>query len=327
MPPLPSQNPLPAPSPRRPLGNSGLLVGPLGFGAASLGEEYGEIDPLEALPVVPAAIDAGIDLLDTSPYYGRGRSEVLLGYALRGIPRERYRLCTKLGRYGPKHFNFSPRRIRESVDTSLHRLNTDHLDIVLCHDIEFVDIARIVESALPTLRALQREGKIRAVGASAYPVAALRRVVEEGELDVILSYANWTLHNRRLGDILPLCAERDVGVINAAPFDMRLLTHDEPPAWHPAPPDLRRAVAAARDACERRGQSLARLAFQFALQSKGPNDLAPATTVVGTAYPEQLHEWLHWTHEPLDADLLAEVESLLAPVRDRARIVGRPENN
>jgi aryl-alcohol dehydrogenase-like predicted oxidoreductase len=307
---------------RRPLGNTGLTVSRLGFGAASLGEEYGTIDPAAALRVVPHALDAGIDLLDTSPYYGRGRSEVMLGFALRGIARDRFRICTKLGRYDDRVFDFSPARVRESVDVSLKRLGVEHLDIVLCHDVEFVDPEVVVEDAIPTLRALQRSGKVGAVGISGYPMKVFREVLARTDLDLILSYGNLTLHNRALEALLPLCADRGVGVIDAAPFDMRLLTEAEPPDWHPAPPDLRRAVAAARDLCRARGQSLARLAFQFALQHEGP-----ATTIVGTAYPTEVDQWLRWLDEPLDRDLLREVETLLAPVRDRPRRVGLPANN
>ena len=307
---------------RRPLGQTGIEVSRLGFGAASLGEEYGPIDLSTALDAVPAALDAGITFLDTSPYYGRGRSEVLLGFALRGIPRDRYTLCTKLGRYGAERFDFSPGRIRESVETSLDRLGTDHLDVVLCHDVEFVDRAAIVDTAMPTLHQLKAEGLVRAVGCSAYPPAALRFVVEQGAVDVILSYANLTLHNQRLRPLLDDCVARGVGVIDAAPFDMRLLTDTEPPPWHPAPAELRDAVAKARVRCAEHGTTLARLAFQAALAEPDV-----ATTVVGTAHVAEIREWIDWLDAPFDDRLAAELRRMLAATAGPARIVGRPENN
>ena len=119
----------------RTLGRTGLPVPILSFGASSLGAEFRSVTLDEVLGSVRVALDEGLTLIDTSPFYGRGMSEVLLGIALKGVPRDRYQLCTKLGRYDLTHFDFSARRVAESVDVSLHRLGTDHLDIVLCHDI------------------------------------------------------------------------------------------------------------------------------------------------------------------------------------------------
>ena len=116
----------------RMLGNTGLEIPILAFGASSLGQEFRSITFEEAVGSVQAALDCGMNLIDTSPFYGRGMSEVLLGIVLKNIPRERYLLCSKLGRYTLEHFDFSAKRVAESVDVSLHRLGTDHLDIILC---------------------------------------------------------------------------------------------------------------------------------------------------------------------------------------------------
>src|SRR5882672_2380894 len=129
----------------RPLGNTGLKLSALSFGASSLGQEFRNVDLNEALRSVHTALDLGMNFIDTSPYYGRGMSEVLLGIALRGVPRDKYLLGTKLGRYDAAHFDFSTRRVVESVDISLHRMGVGHLDIILCHDIEFVEMSQIVE--------------------------------------------------------------------------------------------------------------------------------------------------------------------------------------
>src|SRR5437764_15131490 len=150
----------------RPLGHTGLQLSWLSFGASSLGQEFRPVDLNEALRSVHVALDLGMNFIDTSPYYGRGMSECLLGVALRGVPRDRYYLGTKLGRYAPKHFDFSARRVVESIDVSLERMGVDYLDIALCHDIEFVDMAQIIEETLPALRQLQRAGKVRFVGIS-----------------------------------------------------------------------------------------------------------------------------------------------------------------
>src|SRR3954469_15230838 len=162
----------------RPLGRTGLRLPWISFGASSLGQEFRPVDLNEALRSVRVALDLGLNFIDTSPFYGRGLSESLLGVALRGVPRDHYLLGTKLGRYDRDHFDFSPRRVAESVDVSLHRLGVDHLDVLLCHDIEFVDLAPVVEETLPALRRLQQQGKVRFVGVSGYPMKMFRYVLE-----------------------------------------------------------------------------------------------------------------------------------------------------
>src|SRR5204862_4864246 len=153
----------------RRLGKTDLQLPILSFGASSLGAEFRNVTLDEVLGSVRVALECGLNLIDTSPFYGRGMSEVLLGIALKGVPRSTYLLCTKLGRYDLSHFDFSARRVAESVDVSLHRLKTDHLDIVLCHDIEFVPMQQIVDETIPALRKQQAAGKVRFIGFSGYP--------------------------------------------------------------------------------------------------------------------------------------------------------------
>ena len=105
----------------RPLGQTGLQLPILSFGASSLGQEFRRVALDEAIKSVRVALDGGLNFIDTSPFYGRGMSEVLLGLALRDVPRASYTLCTKLGRYDLSHFDFSAKRVAESIDVSLHR--------------------------------------------------------------------------------------------------------------------------------------------------------------------------------------------------------------
>src|SRR3989442_15693129 len=146
------------------LGKTGLQLPILSFGASSLGQEFRPVTLEEAIRSVRVALDCGLNFIDTSPFYGRGMSEVLLGVALRGIPRDRYLLGTKLGRYDLHHFDFSAKRVTESVDVSLHRMGVEYLDICLCHDIEFVEMQQIVDETLPALRKFQQQGKVRFIG-------------------------------------------------------------------------------------------------------------------------------------------------------------------
>ncbi len=306
----------------RPLGNTGLSLPALSFGASSLGAEFRQVDLNEALKSVHTALDLGMNFIDTSPYYGRGMSEVLLGIALRGIPREQYLLGTKLGRYDAAHFDFSARRVVESVDISLHRMGVSHLDIILCHDIEFVEMSQIVEETLPALRRLQKQGKVRFVGISGYPMNIFRYVLERTELDVVLSYNHYTLQNTMLADLVPYLRSKDVGIMNAAPFSARLLTNLPLPPWHKATPQVREICKAAADHCQKRGVDIAQLALQFSVANQ---DLA--TCIVGSANPANVRKWAEWTEQPIDQTLLAEVQAILRPIHNWFYIEGRPENN
>jgi len=306
----------------RPLGNTGLSLPALSFGASSLGAEFRQVDLQEALKSVHTALDLGMNFIDTSPYYGRGMSEVLLGVALRGVPRDKYLLGTKLGRYDAAHFDFSARRVVESVDISLHRMGVSHLDIILCHDIEFVEMSQIVEETLPALRRLQKQGKVRSVGISGYPMNIFRYVLERAELDVVLSYNHYTLQNTMLADLVPYLRSKDVGIMNAAPFSARLLTNLPLPPWHKATPQVREICRAAAEHCQKRGVEIAQLALQFSVANQ---DLA--TCIVGSANPVNVRKWAEWTQQPIDQTLLAEVQTILRPIHNWFYIEGRPENN
>jgi L-galactose dehydrogenase len=306
----------------RPLGRTGLQLPVLSFGASSLGQEFRPVDINEALRAVRVALDLGMNFIDTSPYYGRGMSEVLLGVALRGVPRDRYILGTKLGRYDVRHFDFSARRVVESVDVSLHRLGVEHLDIILCHDIEFVDMAHIIEETLPALRKIQEQGKVRWIGVSGYPMKMFRYVLDRAPLDVILSYNHYTLQNTMLADLVPYLKSKGAGIMNAAPFSARLLTNAPLPSWHKATPEVRAICRQAAEHCHQKGVDIAQLALQFSLQHP---DLA--TCVTGSANPDRVAQWVEWANKPLDQQLLHEVQAILEPIHNWFYVEGRPENN
>src|SRR3981081_4550611 len=177
----------------RPLGRPGLQLSQLSFGASSLGQEFRQVDLTEALRSVHVALNLGMNFIDTSPFYGRGMSEVLLGVALRGVPRDSYILGSKLGRYAGAHFDFSAKRVVESVDISLERMKVDHLDIMLCHDIEFVDMRQIVDETLPALRKIRQQGKVRFIGISGYPMKIFKFVLDRTGLDGVRADNHFTV--------------------------------------------------------------------------------------------------------------------------------------
>jgi aryl-alcohol dehydrogenase-like predicted oxidoreductase len=307
----------------RPLGRTGLQLPILGFGASSLGQEFRRVTLDEALASVRTALDCGLNLIDTSPFYGRGMSEVLLGLALRDVPRDSYVLCTKLGRYDLEHFDFSAKRVAESVDVSLHRLGTDHLDIVLCHDIEFVPMQQIVDETLPALRRARDAGKVRFIGFSGYPMKIFKFILAQTDVDCVLSYNQYTLQNTRYADeLVPYLKARGVGAMNAGPFSARLLTSAPLPAWLKEPENVKAAARRAVALCAARGTDLAKLALQF---SCAHPDIA--TTIAGSANPANIRRWVQWLAEPIDQELLREVQAVFAPVKNIGHVEGLPENN
>ena len=307
---------------RRTLGKTGLSLPILSFGASSLGAEFRSIDIQEAMRAVRVALDVGMNFIDTSPFYGRGMSEVLLGVVLQEIPREKYLLCSKLGRYDVGHFDFSARRVVESVDVSLKRMRVDHLDLCLCHDIEFVDMNQIVEETLPALRKVQQQGKVRFAGVSGYPMKMFRYVLDHAPIDVLLSYNHYTLQNTMLESLLPKAKAKGVGVMNAAPFSARLLSNAPLPPWHKATPLVRETAKKAAEHAAKKGSDIAKLAVQFS--ARNPEI---TTCIAGSASPERVAQWAKWVDEPVDETLMREVQEILAPIKDWFYIEGRPENN
>ena len=307
----------------RPLGNTGLQLPILSFGASSLGAEFRNVTLDEVLSSVRVALDCGMNFIDTSPFYGRGMSEVLLGVALKGVPRDSYKLCTKIGRYDLTHFDFSAKRVAESVDVSLHRLGTDHLDIVLCHDIEFVPMQQIVDETIPALRKAQQAGKVGFIGFSGYPMKIFKFILDQTGVDCVLSYNQYTLQNTRFADeMVPYLKRKGVGAMNAGPFSARLLTNAPLPAWLKEPENVKAAARKAADLCAKRGNDIAKLALQFSIANPDVT-----TTVAGSANPDNIRNWAKWAAEPIDEELLRDVQEIFAPVKNLGHTEGLPENN
>ncbi len=307
----------------RKLGNTDLQLPVVGFGASSLGQEFRPIQLDEAMKSVHVSLECGMNLIDTSPFYGRGMSEVLLGMALRDVRREDYILCTKLGRYHLQHFDFSAKRVAESVDVSLHRLGIDHLDIALCHDIEFVPMQQIVDETIPALKKAQEEGKVRYIGFSGYPQKIFKFIIDQIDVDCVLSYNQYTLQNTRFADeTVPYLKEKGVGVMNAGPFSARLLTNAPLPDWLKEPESVKQAARKAAAVCEAKGVDIAKLALQFSIENP---DMT--TTIAGSANPNNIRKWAEWAAEPIDRELLNEVQAIFEPVKNIGHAEGLPENN
>lgn len=306
----------------RPLGKTGLNLSSLGFGASSIGQEFRNVDLNEALQCVRTALDGGINYIDTAAYYGRGMSEIMLGRILPELPRDSYILSTKLGRYAPAHFDFSAKRVVESIDISLERMGIDTIDMIFCHDIEFVDLNIVLNETLPALLKEKEKGKVRFIGVSGYPMQIFKHMLTHISLDVILTYNHYTLQNDMALELIPLCQVKGAGLINAAPFSARLLSSAPLPKWHKAPAHVRQVAAEAAKFCDSQGSDIAKLALQYSIANK-----EFSSCVTGSANPERIKQWLQWIEEPLDHELVKQVKEILAPIHNWVYVEGRPENN
>jgi L-galactose dehydrogenase len=311
--------------PTRKLGKTDIHLPVLAFGASSIGAEFRAVSLDEAILSVRTALDHGMSFIDTSPFYGRGMSEVLLGFALNGVPRDSYLLGTKLGRYSDIHFDFSARRVEESCHVSLQRLRTDHLDIMLLHDVEFVPLEQIWTETMPALLKLKQQGKVRAVGFSCYPLKTFDIMLDhvEDQIDCVLSYNRYTLQNTTFAThVLPRLEAKGIGAMNAGPFSARLLTNAELPAWLKEPESVKQAARDAAKLCAEHGVDIAQLALQFSCQHSGI-----ATTIAGSANPANIAKWARWIAQPTYHALLEKVLALFDPVKDIGHTEGLPENN
>jgi aryl-alcohol dehydrogenase-like predicted oxidoreductase len=306
----------------RKLGNTGLDVSILSFGASSLGSVFRETDERESIRAVHAALDAGINYIDVSPYYGLTKAETVLGKAIREIPRDRFLLSTKAGRYGADEFDFSYNRILTSIDESLARLHTDYVDLFFLHDIEFVPADIILEEAVPAALRLKEQGKIRFWGFSGLPLQMFEKMLQKTEPDVVLSYCHYSLNDTSLLGLLPELEARGIGLVNASPLSMGLLSLRGAPDWHPASPELKAVCRKAAEFCAARGTDIAKLAVQFSTA----NERIP-TTLVSTANPDNIAKNARWVEEPIDEELLRDVLKLLEPVHNVTWVSGRPEYN
>jgi L-galactose dehydrogenase len=185
----------------RRLGRTGMQVSVVGYGASPLGGVFGETDEAEGTRAVHYAIDHGINYFDVAPMYGVTLAETRLGKALKG-KRHKIYLTTKCCRYDMDDFDFSAKRVKRSIDESLARLQTDHVDLYQVHDVEFGDRKQVLEEAIPAAHEVKKSGKARFVGITGLPVRYLRFIAERAEVDTILSWAHYDLEEDEMDTVL-----------------------------------------------------------------------------------------------------------------------------
>ena len=296
----------------REIGHTGMVVSQLGFGASSLGGVFRNIDEGQAIESVNVAIDGGINFIDVSPYYGHYKAETVLGKALRNIPREKYYLSTKVGRYGKDGVNtwdYSGKRAIESVAESMERLGIDFIDLINVHDIEFADLNQVVNETLPALVELREKGVVGHVGITDLQLENLKWVIDHsqsGTVESVLNFCHFSLNDDKLLDFLDYFEERGIGVINASPLSMGLLSNRGVPAWHPAPAELVEACKKAVEYCNEQGYPIEKLAVQYSVSNP-----RIASTLFSSANPENVKRNIAYVDEPAPAELIAEVKRII----------------
>lgn len=300
------------------IGKTGMRVSQLSFGASSLGGVFHDIDRGKAVEAVHVAVDGGMNFIDVSPYYGHCKAEEVLGEALRQIPRDKYYLSTKVGRYGKDGVNlwdYSAKRAVESVYESMERLGIDHIDLINVHDIEFQaslpgGLQKVVDETLPALCELRSKGVVGHVGITDLQPENLRWVVEHaGDMvESVLCFCHYSLNDELLTEYFDFFEQRGIGIINASPLSMGLLGSRGVPAWHPAPKALVEACGRAVEYCNAQGYPAEKLAIQYAISSP-----RIATTLFSSANPDNVRKNLAYAEEPIDWQLVEKVQQIIGP--------------
>lgn len=299
------------------IGKTGMRVNPLSFGASSLGGVFRNISEKDAIKAVHTAIDGGMNFIDVSPYYGHYKAETVLGKALREIPRDKYYLSTKVGRYGKDGVNtwdYSAQRATDSVYESMERLGIDYIDLINVHDIEFQaalpgGLQKVCDETLPALTALKAKGVVGHVGITDLQLENLKWVIDHvpaGTVESVLNFCHYCLNDDKLEDYLDYFEERGIGVINASPLSMGLLSQRGVPDWHPAPKPLVEACQRAVEHCRAKGTPIEKLAIQYSVSNP-----RIATTLFSSANPENVQRNLDWSREPIDWQLVSEVKEII----------------
>lgn len=301
----------------REIGKTGMKVSALSFGASSLGGVFHNIDEGRAIDAVYTAIDCGMNFIDVSPYYGHYKAETVLGKALKNIDRSKYYLSTKVGRYGKDGKNtwdYSAKRVTDSVYESMERLNIDHIDLINVHDIEFADrfysLDMIVEETLPALVELKQKGVVSHVGITDLQLPNIKYVIDHvapGTVESVLCFCHYCLNDDAIADYLDYFEERGIGVINASPLSMGLLSQRGVPDWHPAPKPLVEVCKRAAEYCNEVGYPIEKLAMQYSVGNP-----RVTTTLFSSANPDNVRKNVQWVEEcEAPAEIVSKVREII----------------
>lgn len=258
------------------LGQTEMMVSRICFGSAPIGGMFGNVED-SITQVVETALRNGINFVDTAYWYGQTRSESILGKILAKVPRKAYYISTKVGRFEldyARTFDFRADKVLESLTNSLKRLKLTYIDVcfVQVHDADFTPRENIIlYETLQALEMARQSGKIHYIGLTGYELRKLASIIECStvRIDVVMTYCHGSLNDNSLGKFALLFQSRGIGVLNAAPFSMGLLTERGPPPWHPAADFIKEASLAATHYCMSKNISISKLALAYSLEVPG----------------------------------------------------------
>jgi len=319
---------------------AGLVPSLIGFGGAPLGDLYGHLDEVTAQDTVRAALAAGINLVDTSPLYGHGLSEHRIGAALRSVPRESVIVSTKVGRWmqagkpkrdgsgyagglpHPAVIDYSYDGAMRSFEQSLLRLGTDHIDILLIHDVDVWThgdkmeqrFAEAMDGAYRALEKLRSSGAVKAIGVGVNEAEMCVRFARTGDFDVMMLAGRYSLLEQgALPEFLPLALEKKIAVMLAGVFNSGILATGAGAGafynYKPAPPEVLARVARIEAVCASHDVALPQAALAFCAAHP-----AVATIVLGAVTPHEVARNLDLVARPVPAALWSDLkaEGLLA---------------
>ena len=330
----------------RPLGRTGIPVTTLGFGSAPLGDLYHRLDDKAALGAVEAAVEAGVTLYDTSPFYGHGLAEHRIGTVLRRVPRKSYVLSTKVGRWmdplhqpadgntqppnfagglpHPARLDYSYDGAMRSLEQSLIRLGTDRIEIVLIHDVDVYTHGKdkveghfksAMDGAYKALEKLRAEKVIDAIGVGLNEADMCERFARAGDFDAMLLAGRYSLLEQpALDSFLPLAVEKGIGMMLGGVFNSGILATGPVPGakynYRDAPPEILDRVAKIQAVCEAHGVSLADAALRFPLGHP-----AVASLVMGSVSADETKRNRAAFERPVPASLWSDLKTagLLRP--------------
>ena len=301
----------------RPLGNTSLLVSPLCFGCAPLGdmpETFGfSVAKERAHETLRAAFGSPVNFLDTAASYGDGEAEKRIGEVMRelgGVPPG-YVVATKADR-DLSTGDFSGEQMRRSVERSLRLLGMDKLPLVYLHDPEHANYKDIMApgGAVEVLMDLKEERVIEHLGVAGGPVDLMIRYVETGTFEAVITHNRYTLINRTAEPLLNRAAELSVPLLNAAPYGSGILAKGPDAyaryAYQEAPKELIETVRGMSEVCAEYDISLAAAALQFSIK-----DPRVISTIVGLSRPERVQQTIDLATHPLPDEVWPRLEALV----------------
>jgi|SaaInlStandDraft_7_1057024.scaffolds.fasta_scaffold26397_2 D-threo-aldose 1-dehydrogenase len=314
---------------RKVLGSTGLEVTRLGLGCAALGGLYGDIPDEQAYAVVQRALDLGLNLFDTAPLYGAGKSEIRIGEVLKTIPRDSFVLCSKVGRvlepvtekdkddgtdifgdlppFRPV-FDFSYDGVMRSFEESLKRLQLDRIDVLHIHDPD-ANYREAIGGAYPAIAKLREQGLISGVSAGMNQWEMLSAFARAGNFDCFLLAGRYSLlEQSALDDLLPLCQEKNIGILAGGTYNSGILAKGAKAGakynYGDAPPEIIERAQQLEAVSERHGVDIKAAASQFALAHPVITAIIP-----GTRQPDRVTENFELLKVKIPADYWAELRS------------------